>query len=93
MLNVERKNVEKNIEKAKSRNEKCRSEKCRIDRKSCLMLIMKHLFDFNEKRKIRLLQMTNSQKKLFEKGGRVGVRMWVRVKVTVRVRVRVRVFE
>jgi hypothetical protein len=50
---------------------------------------MKHLFDFNEKRKIRLLQMTNSQKKLFEKGGRVGVRMWVRVKVTVRVRVRV----
>ncbi len=70
--NVERKNVEKNIEKAKSRNEKCRSEKCRIDRKSWLMLIMKHLFDFNAKIKIRLLQMTNSQKKLFEKGGCVG---------------------
>ncbi len=62
---VERKNVEK--------------KKCRIDRKSCLMLIMKHLFDFNEKRKIRLLQLTNSQKKLFEKGEGVGVRMWVRV--------------
>jgi hypothetical protein len=66
MLNLERKNVEKNIEKAKSRN-----EKCRIDRKLCLMLIMKHLFDFNEKIKIRLLQMTNSQKKLFKKGGGV----------------------
>jgi len=48
---------------------KCRKEKCRIDRKSCLMLIMKHLLDFNEKIKIRLLQMTNSQKELFEKGG------------------------
>jgi hypothetical protein len=36
------------------------------------MLIMKHLFDFNAKIKIRLLQMTNSQKKLFEKGGCVG---------------------
>ncbi len=36
------------------------NEKCRINRKSCLMLIMKYLFDFNEKRKIRLLQMTNS---------------------------------
>ncbi len=68
MLNLERKNVEKNIEKAKSRN-----EKCRIDRKLCLMLIMKHLFDFNEKIKIRLLQMTNSQKKLFKKGGGVWI--------------------
>ncbi len=64
-------------------------KKCRIDRKSCLMLIVRHLFHFNEKIKIRLLQMTNSQKKLFEKGGGVGVRMWVMV----RVRVRVRVFE
>jgi len=63
--NFERKNVEKKIEKAKSRNEKCRSEKCRIDRKPCLMLIMKHLLDFDEKIKIRLLQMTNSQKELF----------------------------
>jgi hypothetical protein len=53
------------------------------------MLIVRHLFHFNEKIKIRLLQMTNSQKKLFEKGGGVGVRMWVMV----RVRVRVRVFE
>jgi hypothetical protein len=60
MLNVERQNVERKKLKAKSRNEKCRSEKCRINRKSCLMLIMKYLFDFNEKRKIRLLQMTNS---------------------------------
>jgi hypothetical protein len=48
---VEMKNVEvKNVER----------KKCRIKRKSCLMLIMKYLFDFNEKRKIRLLQMTNS---------------------------------
>ena len=38
---VEMKNVE---------NEKCRTEKCRINRKSCLMLIMKYLFDFNEKK-------------------------------------------
>ena len=38
---VEMKNVEmKNVE----------NEKCRIIRKSCLMLIMKYLFDFNEKK-------------------------------------------
>ena len=42
--------------KEKSRNEKCRKwkmskgKKCRINRKSCLMLIMKYLFDFNEKK-------------------------------------------
>ena len=58
---VEMKNVEmKNVER----------KKCRINRKSCLMLIMKYLFDFNEKkRKIRLLQMTN----LEGKGVRVRV--------------------
>ena len=50
---------------AKCRKKKCRKEKrrkkkvemknverkkCRINRKSCLMLIMKYLFDFNEKK-------------------------------------------
>jgi hypothetical protein len=45
----------------KKRRKKSRNEKCRINRKSSLMLVMKCLFDFNEKkRKIRLLQMTNS---------------------------------
>ena len=41
--------------KEKSRKKKVEMKnverkKCRINRKSCLMLIMKYLFDFNEKK-------------------------------------------
>ena len=51
MLNVERKNVErKNVEMKMSKMKNVERKKCRINRKSCLMLIMKYLFDFNEKK-------------------------------------------
>ncbi len=45
------------------------SKKCRINRKLYLMLIIKYLFDFNEKKKKNMF-ITNdkySQKKLYEK--------------------------
>jgi hypothetical protein len=62
MLNVERKNVErKTVEENTSKGKVSKSKmskmknaerrKCRINRKSCLMLIMKYLLDFNEKKK------------------------------------------
>ena len=62
MLNVERKKSKGKMPKRRiSKVKNVERKKCRINRKSCLMLIMKYLFDFNEKkRKIRLLQMTNS---------------------------------